>query len=175
MVLISLIGFVSAQSGSDCCTAHSSTGCDEQSCEDCVCGMDGFCCSATWDSICAGEAQNECAASCACSGDPTTTTTVSSCYAPCGQGYEVPPVSVTVVSVAFAPTSTSLQQFDCDTGCDCDMGNPFSGIFGQFFVVAEGTCEPGIPPAPEFGSLTIMIAALLTAPTVAYVLYRRRH
>ncbi|NUN12744.1 MAG: hypothetical protein HUU55_03830 [Myxococcales bacterium] len=50
----------------DCCSAKSTTGCGNSACQDCVCGMDGFCCSTSWDTICASEANNQCASVCAC-------------------------------------------------------------------------------------------------------------
>jgi hypothetical protein len=55
---------------SNCCFAHAGTGCDCQPCQDCVCALDPFCCDTAWDGICAGEAQNQCAASCPCGGNP---------------------------------------------------------------------------------------------------------
>jgi hypothetical protein len=57
----------------DCCSANGLPGCDDPGCVACVCGIDGFCCSDFWDSICADEALNQCAGSCACAPDPTPT------------------------------------------------------------------------------------------------------
>jgi hypothetical protein len=42
----------------NCCTPHGGLGCDNEVCEGLVCGIDSFCCSVAWDSICAGEAQS---------------------------------------------------------------------------------------------------------------------
>jgi hypothetical protein len=49
---------------SNCCTATGIPGCTDPECEACVCGIDAFCCDVSWDSICAGEAQNRCADPC---------------------------------------------------------------------------------------------------------------
>lgn len=48
----------------DCCTVHSTIGCEDANVQSCVCGMDSFCCTYSWDSICAGEAANDCGADC---------------------------------------------------------------------------------------------------------------
>jgi hypothetical protein len=40
----------------NCCDAHGGLGCDNAECEALVCGIDSFCCSVMWDSVCAGEA-----------------------------------------------------------------------------------------------------------------------
>ena len=52
---------------SDCCSNHSpGTGCDDQTCEDLICGSDPFCCFYDgttffgWDDICAEEANSAC-------------------------------------------------------------------------------------------------------------------
>jgi hypothetical protein len=57
-------GCMGGGGGSDCCTAHAGTGCDNAACEASVCAADAFCCSNSWDDICAGEA----AADPACAG-----------------------------------------------------------------------------------------------------------
>jgi hypothetical protein len=76
----------------DCCEPQTSGGCpSDPICEDCVCFEDSFCCSTTWDSICAGIAQNECFADCGCPpppcGDGTCDAaggeTCSTCVADC--------------------------------------------------------------------------------------------
>lgn len=55
---------VGGAGGSDCCAVHAGLGCNHTPCENCVCGMDPFCCSVAWDSICAGEATDECGTTC---------------------------------------------------------------------------------------------------------------
>jgi hypothetical protein len=51
--------------GGDCCDPHTGASCDDQACRDCVCGLDGACCTDEWDQTCADEAAVECALSCA--------------------------------------------------------------------------------------------------------------
>jgi len=58
-----------------CCESHPQPGCGEPSCEACVCGIDSYCCANTWDAICVGEAQVQCAGSCSCALSPTPTPT----------------------------------------------------------------------------------------------------
>lgn len=51
----------------DCCVERNDTGCPvDTACEDCVCGVDDFCCNQQWDSGCAAIAGDECNADCAC-------------------------------------------------------------------------------------------------------------
>jgi hypothetical protein len=45
---------------SDCNEARSEAGCDDQACEDTVCGIDPFCCDVAWDGICVAEAADFC-------------------------------------------------------------------------------------------------------------------
>lgn len=53
---------VYAQPASNCCTigGNGSPGCDDQTCEDLICGQDPFCCDVTWDGICSAAANNQC-------------------------------------------------------------------------------------------------------------------
>lgn len=51
---------VNAQPISDCCVANGGVGCDNQTCEDIVCGQDAFCCDTEWDGLCAGAAEDLC-------------------------------------------------------------------------------------------------------------------
>jgi len=39
-----------------CCTAHQNPGCSNLDVQKCVCEMDSYCCTNSWDGICAGEA-----------------------------------------------------------------------------------------------------------------------
>jgi cysteine-rich repeat protein len=52
---------------SDCCEPHVYKGCDEPVCKNYVCGFDPSCCTVTWDSICAEEANLACST---CGGNP---------------------------------------------------------------------------------------------------------
>lgn len=50
----------------DCCIGGSTPGCNNPTCESCVCDLDPFCCSAGWDEVCVEEATLDCPAACGC-------------------------------------------------------------------------------------------------------------
>ncbi len=53
-----------------CCEGRDlNPGCDESTCEACVCGVDGVCCTDTWDDSCVVIAAEECALECICEQD----------------------------------------------------------------------------------------------------------
>lgn len=62
-------GCNSPQGQSNCCFANGGVGCDDAECQAIVCGLDSFCCSTAWDSICAASAATNCGD--LCSGEPT--------------------------------------------------------------------------------------------------------
>ncbi len=45
---------------SNCCFPHDGPGCDDQACEDFICGFDPFCCETDWDNQCIDEAVQFC-------------------------------------------------------------------------------------------------------------------
>jgi hypothetical protein len=52
---------------SNCCFEHAGSGCDDQACQDMICGSptnDTFCCNNQWDILCAEEAVDVCTALC---------------------------------------------------------------------------------------------------------------
>ena len=51
---------------SNCCTAHSGTGCTDPTCQALVCDIDSFCCRQAWDALCAdlAESEAECSSNC---------------------------------------------------------------------------------------------------------------
>lgn len=56
----------------DCCAINPTEGCQDVDCQGCVCALDDFCCSVTWDSLCADTAAaGACAAECGCVTPPT--------------------------------------------------------------------------------------------------------
>jgi hypothetical protein len=65
--------------GGPCCEPRTSgsggTGCDDATCQSCVCGIDPDCCNLEWDATCASEAMVECLTSCPCLPPPTATAT----------------------------------------------------------------------------------------------------
>jgi len=44
----------------DCCIDNQTPGCEDAAVQECVCGMDDFCCSTEWDDMCAATAAEEC-------------------------------------------------------------------------------------------------------------------
>ena len=44
----------------NCCDPHDSPGCNDQTCQDIVCAIDDFCCTNTWDWVCASDAEKHC-------------------------------------------------------------------------------------------------------------------
>ncbi len=44
----------------DCSIANGTPGCNDPACCNLVCGLDAFCCDTEWDSVCAGEALDNC-------------------------------------------------------------------------------------------------------------------
>jgi hypothetical protein len=51
--------------GQDCCFDRSlDKGCSDPVCEACVCSLDPFCCTSSWDGFCGGMAEGPCQAAC---------------------------------------------------------------------------------------------------------------
>ncbi|MCA9252827.1 MAG: hypothetical protein R3E58_19985 [Phycisphaerae bacterium] len=48
----------------DCCLVHPGPGCDDFVVQDCVCGLDPFCCDTNWDHFCVDQAINACGVFC---------------------------------------------------------------------------------------------------------------
>lgn len=59
--------------GGDCCSPHAGPSCNEGACRDCVCEVDGVCCTEEWDAACVVIAGDECAKMCPCAPVPTDT------------------------------------------------------------------------------------------------------
>jgi hypothetical protein len=89
--------------GGPCCAAHSGTGCDIPDCQACVCSRDDFCCSNTWDSLCASHP--ECQEVCECAGGTPTPT--------------APPESPTPTATPGGPCCDTHGGPGCDlSGCE---------------------------------------------------------
>ncbi len=56
-----LCGSCGEAAAGDCCTAHGSPGCDQDTCCQAVCQLDGYCCNVEWDAMCAIQAAEACA------------------------------------------------------------------------------------------------------------------
>ncbi len=67
------LSFCGGGGGSNCCEDHGGFGCDDPTCEACVCAIDSFCCDVAWDGLCADIAgpSGECCGSCPCGVRPT--------------------------------------------------------------------------------------------------------
>ena len=48
----------------DCCLDNETAGCDDQDIQDCVCALDPFCCTTSWDDICAGNVEGQMCGDC---------------------------------------------------------------------------------------------------------------
>jgi hypothetical protein len=63
--------------GGDCCSVHDGPGCDDATCQACVCAVENqeFCCTDQWDGFCVDVARTieDCAGSCPCEAFPTPT------------------------------------------------------------------------------------------------------
>jgi hypothetical protein len=89
----------------DCCVGRDEGGgCDDTSCETCVCDLDDFCCIDVWDSLCAGTAGIECVDACQC-GVSTTPTAAST-----------PSISATP-----GPASDCCAEHDPEDGPGCSL------------------------------------------------------
>lgn len=62
-----LCGELCGESGSSCCVAHDSTGCDDPDCQASICGSDEYCCDTEWDALCTADALDSCTV---CGGTP---------------------------------------------------------------------------------------------------------
>jgi hypothetical protein len=114
-----------ATAGGDCCSANGDPGCNDDACEACVCLLDSFCCTTSWDSDCAGEALNECAPACACSGSNACncciTTGLPGCDNP-GCQTCVCVLDSFCCDVAWDGICAGEAQDECSEACTCCLG-----------------------------------------------------
>ena len=54
----------------DCCSPHSTPGCNPETCQAAVCPNDSYCCNVAWDSICVGHSQTYGVTACDCQSPP---------------------------------------------------------------------------------------------------------
>ena len=127
-------------------------------------------CNDTFDNDCDGLTDME---------DPncsTPTTQPCPCYAPCGNACfweTAPTTALETLRVDLCPPGSNPMIYECAEECYCDHFTPYDDIWGMGWATAEGTCKPQIS-SPEFTSLAILLAALLTAPAFAYLLYKKK-
>lgn len=122
-------------SASNCCVGSDNRpGCDQPSCDACVCEQDGFCCLVIWDVNCAFLAMEVCTDACACDGEITPSTPMPS----------TPTPAQTVRSPTPGPNFTSTPRIGlpCRNTGDCRSGE----------VCQNGNCVRVGSPAPEGGN-----------------------
>jgi len=72
-----------------------------------------------------------------------------------------------------SPDENGTCRYDCVGASFCTYcGNGICGL-GENKCNCPDDCLG--TPAPEFASLTVLLAALLTAPAIAYIAYKRKH
>ena len=127
----------------ECCKAKNDTGCPSVACEDCVCGMDAFCCDTQWDSICADEAQNQCDDACFCSGGAVVTEGDDlACYAK-------PDAAAFCVGKEIGDLCNYIVDVDTIIGASC---RDVSGLdLGSGFPSAGVACVPPSELDPPTG------------------------
>lgn len=80
----------------DCCFANGSPGCSDPAVEGCVCSYDSYCCSTSWDSLCADEVEDYGCGSCSGGGPVDPGDTGNCCYANGGAGCSNPTIEACV-------------------------------------------------------------------------------
>ena len=122
-------------SGSNCCTAWGGLGCDDPTCQDAVCAVDGFCCSTAWDTICASEAASLCPDLCAGGGGGTCGTGGDCCSASGGLGCN---------DVACCEAVCAADPFCCSVAWDSICAGEAQGICLDLCGIAcDTTCPEG--------------------------------
>jgi hypothetical protein len=112
--------FRSPEAESNCCAASDKPFCSVVSVQDCVCGIDDFCCSTSFDDLCVVEAASSCAA--ACSVPPPSADCCNATNAP---GCSDAPVEACVCALApfcctrsYDALCVSLAVGACGAVCD---------------------------------------------------------
>ncbi len=116
---------------SDCCIANGTPGCDDPACEATVCAADAFCCDTSWDSICAGEAEDLCGDLCSGGGGGPS----DCCIANGTPGCDDPACEAAVCAV---------DAFCCDTSWDAICAGEAADLCGDLCGGGGGgLCPPG--------------------------------
>ena len=154
----------------DCCADHSTPGCSDSACQADVCGVDPFCCTGAWDSICVSHAVDLCRSVCptidigACPSGPVVPDianpgtgvfpNVKTAPLTTSDTLSVPwcvqiPVSVTnVAGILFVPRYDSNELDLLHTGAPLPLnGNttPSGGFWSSWFPLSWTT--PALPPS----------------------------
>lgn len=109
----------------DCCVANGTPFCNDADCCSTVCGVDPFCCSVSWDSICADEAASLCAI---CAVDPPAN---DECFSaePIFDG-----------DTGFSSLGATTSEPPLDPACDEGFGTAFvQDIWFSYTATCDGT------------------------------------
>lgn len=113
LFLLLLASVASAQSPTatpgSCCAIGVSPGCQDTTCQGCVCNFDSYCCDTKWDYQCSQEAQgvNYGLGSCTCSCPPTATPTITNTPTITGTATDTPTETPTIDTPTETPTATA--------------------------------------------------------------------
>jgi len=106
----------------------------------CVCALDSFCCNVAWDSLCVGEAQNDCGAVCDCSAaEPETLTCEDD--SDCSYCDDPNDKCLGIWTCGDEGLCVTLGAVECDDtddfGCVKNTCNPVTGICSSGAVLAD--------------------------------------
>lgn len=109
---------------SSCCTSNpGTTGCDDQACEDAVCGADPYCCETEYDQICADSVPELCPGLC-----PDPPPPVEPGYGNCGLANVACAQVETCLDDGMMPPAWAVcSQPDCAIVADCGSTPPDTG------------------------------------------------
>jgi hypothetical protein len=137
-----------------CCASHGNPYCDNRTCCNLVCAIDGFCCSTSWDSLCVGEAADFPECGCACGKvDFGVTRDDFGNTNPCTNG--TTPLNTQYVnrrSIVFGaatdlgtPPAEITSDGACDPSCRSAGDPPYSTDWWCQFRLPAGPGTPGGP------------------------------
>jgi len=144
-------------------------GCPEMLCEECdYPDCDGWCLP-SMDCTPVGAADM---CECLPGGSTTTTSTTTSTTS---TSTTTSSTSTTTSSTSTSTSSTSTSTSSTSTSTSSSSTSSTSTDSTTTSTTDPATTTTSIPEAGEFSSLTILLFTLLASPTVAYLLYIRRH
>jgi hypothetical protein len=156
--------------GGACCTGHGGAGCDDATCETCVCARDSDCCNNSWDGLCAAYAQMQCAESCFCPTPvPADTSTSTSTATPSATGTPPTPTpsptpggdcctlhaGQSCDNSACAACVCAADGFCCDTLWDKSCANNAAGACDPDCACAAPTNTPSLMPTTRTDTATV--------------------
>jgi len=133
------------QTEGSACVAHATPGIADQAISLCVCAVDSFCCSDSWDITCVDEAINECAVDC---GDP--------CVAHAGPGSNDPQLTACVCESDATCCSTAWTAA-CVTAAINECGSCVVAVCGNGNVEGTEQCDDSNTTSGDGCSSTCVI------------------